>query len=76
MGVIFMPNNLIWKILQCALILIRIMNFHTGNVYCGDVPTIHVLIFLTKKQIKKTKKQNPQLGFTFITSFHVVLLMG
>ena len=75
MGVIFMPKHLIWKMQQCALILIRMMHFHTRNVYYGYVPTVHVLIFLTKKQIKNTKKQHPQLGFTFITSLDVVLLM-
>ena len=72
MGVIFMPNHLIWKMRQCALILIRIMHFHTVNVYYGAVPTVHVLIFLTKKQIKNINKQQPQLGFTFITSLDLV----
>ena len=75
MSVIFMPKHLLWKMQQRALILIRIMHFHTGNMYYGAVPTVHVLIFLTKKQIKNTKKQHPQLGFTFITSLYVVLLM-
>ena len=72
---IFMPKNMIWHKPQYAHVLILIMHSHTGNVYCGDVPTVHVLIFLTKKQIKNTKKQNPQLGFTFITSLDVVLTM-
>ena len=75
MGVIFMPNHLIWKMRQCALILIRIMYFHTGNVYYGAVPTVRLLIFLTKKQTKKMNKQHPQLGFAFITSFNVVLII-
>ena len=70
-----MPKHLIWQMQQCALILILIMHFHTGNVYYGDVPTVHVLIFLTKKQIKIMKKQHPQLGFTFITSFYGALIM-
>ena len=50
-------------------------NFHTGNVYCGSVPTVLVSIFLIKKQLKNMKKQHPQLGFTFTTSLDVVLLM-
>ena len=75
MGVIFMPKHLIFKMQQCAHIHILIMHFHTGNVYCGDAPTVLVLIFLTKKQIKNTNKQHPQLGFTFITSLDVVQLM-
>ena len=66
---------MIWKMQQCALILINIMHFHTGNVYYGDVPTVLVLFSLTKKQLKNMKKQHPQLGFTFITSLDVVLLM-
>ena len=60
---------------QCALILILIMHSHTGNVYCGSVPTVLVSISLTKKQLKNTKKQHTQLGFTFTTSLDVVLLM-
>ena len=71
MGVIFIPNNLIWKIQQCALIHILIMHFHTGNVYCNAVPIVLVLIFLTNKQLKKMNKQQPQLGFTF--SHHCTL---
>ena len=73
--VIFMPKHLIWKMQQCAHILSMIMYFHTGNVYYSDVPTVHVSIFLTKKQMKSTKKQLPQYGFTFITSLDFVLLM-
>ena len=45
------------------------MHFHTGNVYYGAVPTFHVLIFLTKKKIKNTKKQHPQLG---IHIYHII----
>ena len=40
---------------------------------CANCPK---LIFLTKKKRKNMKKQHPQLGFTFITSLDVVLLMG
>ena len=75
MEVIFMPKHLIWKIQQCAHILILIMQFHTVNVYCGAVPTVLVSIFLTKKELKNMTKQNPQLGFTFTTSLDIVLLM-
>ena len=71
----FMPKHLIWKMQQCALIHILIMHFHIRNVYCNAVPTVLVLIFLTNKKNKKMKKQHPQLGFTFITSLDVVLLM-
>ena len=75
MGVIFMPNNLICQMQQSELIIILIINFHTGNVYCDAVLTVHVSIFLTKKQLKSMKKLHPLLGFTFITSLEVVLLM-
>ena len=75
MGVIFMPKHQIRQILQCAHILSLIMHFHTGNVYFDAVLTVHVSIFLTKKQLKNMKKQHPQLGFTFTTSLDVVLLM-
>ena len=75
MSIIFMPKHLIWKKLEYAHILSLIMHFHTGNVYCGDVLTVHVSIFLTNKQLKNMKRQHPQLGFTFITSLDVVLLM-
>ena len=75
MGVIFMPKHLIWHKLKCEHILILIIPFHTGNAYYGSVPTVHLLIFLTKKQIKNMNKQHPKLGFTFITSLDVVMLM-
>ena len=75
MDVIFMPKHLICKRLLCAHIFSMIMHFHTGNVYCGAVPNIHVSIFLTKKQIIRIQTQHPQYGFTFITSLDVVLLM-
>ena len=74
-GVIFMPKHMIYQRLKCTHILSLIVHFHTGNVYCGSVPNVHVSIFLTKKQIISIQKQHPQLGFTFITSLDVVLLM-
>ena len=51
------------------------MHFHTGNLYRRDVPTVHISLFLTNKQIEIMKKQHPQLRLTFITSLDVVLLM-
>ena len=75
MGVIFMTKHMIWKRLQYAHILILIMHFHTGNVYCGAVPNGHVSIFITKKHIIIIQKRHPQLGFTIITSLDVVLCM-
>ena len=70
-----MPNNLLWQRLQYAHIHSLIMHLQTGNVYCGAVMTVHVSIFLTKENIKNMKKQQPQLGNTFTTSFDFVLLM-
>ena len=75
MDVIFIPNHLIWKRLQCVHIFSMIMHFHTGNVYLDAVLTVHVSIFLTKKQIISFQTQQPQLGFTFITSLRVVMIM-
>ena len=75
MGVIFIPNHLIWQMQQCAHILILIMHFHTRNVYfwcCADCPCINLP---DQETTKKMKKQHPQLGFTFITALEVVLLM-
>ena len=74
MGVIFIPKHHIWQMQHCAHILSLGMHFHTGNVYCSAVLTVHVSIFLTNKQLKNMKNQHPQLGFTFTTSLHVVLL--
>ena len=75
MGVIFMPKHMIWQIQQFKLILIMIMHSHTGNVYYGAVATVHVL--KSPNNLKKNmRKQHHQLGFTFITSLDVVLLMG
>ena len=39
---------------------------------CDECP---YTIFLTKKQIKNMKKQQPQLGFTFTTSLDVAVIM-
>ena len=75
MGVIFMPKHMIGKMVQCAYILSLIMYFHTGNVYCGAVMTVLVLIFLTKKQLKNMTKQHPQFGFTFTPPLDGVMLM-
>ena len=47
----------------------------TMYTYTQSVTNFHVSIFLTKKQIIIIQKQHPQLGFTFITSLGVVLLM-
>ena len=74
MDVIFMPKHLIWKMQQCAHILILIMHFHTRTVYCGVVLNVHISIFLTKKKIKSMNKQHHPLDFTFIASLHVVLI--
>ena len=75
MEIIFMPKHQTWQMLQWANILSLRMYFHTGNVYCGDVLTFLVSIFLTKKQLKNMTKLHPLVGFTFITSLDVVLLM-
>ena len=56
MGVIFISTHLIWQMLQCAHIISLIMHLRTENVYCSAVPTIHLLILLTKKQIKTRRK--------------------
>ena len=70
-----MPKHQLWQILQCAHILSLSIHCHTGNVYYGDVLTVLVSIFLTKKQLKNMMKLHPQLGFTFTTSLDVGLLM-
>ena len=44
-----------------------IMHYHAGNVYWDDVLTVHVSIFLTKKQIIIIFTKHPQYGFPFIT---------
>ena len=75
MDVIFIPNGMKCNKLQCVHILGLIMHYQTENVYCGVVLTFHISIFLTKKQIISIHTQHPQYGFTFITSYHVVLIM-
>ena len=69
MGVIFMPNHLIWKRLQCVHIFSMIMHFHTGNVYLDAVLTVHVSIFLTKKQIKNLEETTPSIRFHI---YHII----
>ena len=63
-----MPKHIIFQMRQCVIILILIMYFHTGNVYCGAVLTLHVLIFLTKK--KKHKET------TLSIRFHIYHIIG
>ena len=75
MDVIFMPKHMTWQKLKLSHIISMIMHFHTGNMCCVVVLTVHVSIFLTKKQIIIIQTQHPQYGFTFITVLHVVLLM-
>ena len=75
MDVIFIPNHMIWQRIQCVHILNLIMQFHTENVHYGAVLNVRLSIFLTKKQIIIIHTQKPQLGFTFITSLRVVLIM-
>ena len=75
MGVIFTPKHMLRQRLQYAHTLILIMHFHTGNIYCGVVLTVHISILLTKKKIENIKKQHPKLGFTFITLLDVVMIM-
>ena len=50
-------------------------HFHTGNFYCDGVLTAHVSIFLNKKYIFSIHTQHLQLGFTFITSLRILLIM-
>ena len=68
MGVIFIPKHLIWQMRQCALILILIMHFHNGNMYCGVVMTVHVSILLTKKKIKH-EEITPSIRFHI---YHII----
>ena len=42
-----------------------IMHCNTGNMYFNAVLTVHVSIFLTKKQIISIQTQHPQYGFTW-----------
>ena len=75
MGVIFMPNRLIWKMLQWAHIISLLMYFHNGNLYFVVVMNVHISIILTKKKTKFINKQHSLLGFTFIKLLDVVLPM-
>ena len=65
-----MPKHMIWQMRKCALILILIMHCHIGNVYYGAVPTVRVLIFLTKEKIKKLEETIPSIRF------HVYHIIG
>ena len=69
MEVIFMPQHQIWKMLHCAHILNLSIHFHTGNVYCDAVMTVHVSIFLTKKQLKKHEEKTPSIRFHI---YHII----
>ena len=75
MDVKFVPKHLIWKWLKCVHILIMIIHFYTGNLYHDAVLNVHVLIFMTKKQIISIQTHHPQYGCSFITSLWFVLLM-
>ena len=75
MGVIFLIKHLIWQRLHCVHILSLIMHWHTENVYWDAVLMVHVSIFMNNKKIIRIQTQHHQYGFTFITSFCVVLLM-
>ena len=75
MDVILMPNHIIWQRQQWVHILSLIMQCHTVNIYCDDVLTVHVSIFLTKKQIISIQTQHPQYGLTFITLLCIVLIL-
>ena len=69
-----MPKHLIWKMQQCAHILILIMHLNTGKFVlrcCAECPCINI----PDQETNKMTKQHPQLGFTFITSSDVVLFM-
>ena len=66
MGVIFMPNYLIWQGQQYVHIHSQIMHYHTGNVYCDVVTNFQVLIFLTKKQMINILTLDLQFDFTSI----------
>ena len=69
MDVIFMPKHWIWKRLQCAHILSLLMHFHSENMYCSAVLTVHVSIFLNKKKIIGIKKKTS-------IRFHVYHIIG
>ena len=62
MDVIFMPKHMILQRLKCAHNLSLIIHFHTGNLYCGAVTSVHVSIFLNEK-INKHEKITPSIRF-------------
>ena len=53
MGVIFMPNNLIWQMQQCAHILILIMHFHTGNSKLTPPQRQHHVVMLLQVSVRE-----------------------
>ena len=72
MGVIFIPKHMTWKRQQYMHTRIQIMRQHTGNGYCGVVPNVLALIFLTRKQMIRILTPGLQFIFMFIILFHVV----
>ena len=72
MGVIFIPKHLILKGGKSLHIHSHIMHYHTGNLYCNFVLNVHVVIFLTKKQMINILTLVLQFYFTFIVLFGVV----
>ena len=66
MGIIFTTKHMIWKMQQCVHIYSQIIHYHPGNVSCDVVPDVHMLIFLTKKQMINILTLVLQLLFTFI----------
>ena len=69
MGVIFMPNHLILKRLQCAHILSMIMHFHTGKYVlrcCADCPCINITDQETDNQYSET---TPSIRFHI---YHII----
>ena len=71
---ILMPQHQIWKMLQCAHILNLSIHFHTGNVYCDAVMTVHVSIFLIKKMQKSDSTLRALLPPQFKKCLHVTRL--
>ena len=76
MGVVFMPNIMIWQRQQCVHTHSKIMRYHTENVYCDVVPNIQELILLTRIHIISIPTQVLQFVFTFIIWLHVVQNMA
>ena len=48
------------------------MRYHSVNVYCGVVPNVQALIFLTRKQMVSIPTPVLPFVFTFIIKLHVV----